>query len=62
MYIVVYQLLVQTCKHAPVVEGEKRTLYEEDGSETVSYKNFTTLWIHILTLPREHAVCSLHTF
>ncbi|XP_067947444.1 DNA-dependent protein kinase catalytic subunit-like [Watersipora subatra] len=47
-----YQLLLQSCMHAPVVEGERAASYTE-GTEVVSYKSFTSLWIHILTLSQE---------
>lgn len=56
LVVLVYQVLLQTCIHPPVVEGERKSLYAEDGSEVVTYKSFTSLWTHMLTLPRDHAV------
>lgn len=57
-----YQVLLQTCIHPPVVEGEQKRAHADDGTAGVTYKSFTSLWSHILTLPREHAVRLLSVY
>jgi len=51
----VYQVLLRTCMHDPVIEGESLSILSEDGNKKISYKDYTQLWADLLS-PRKYTV------
>ncbi|KAF6019588.1 PRKDC [Bugula neritina] len=49
----VYQVLLRTCMHDPVIEGESLSILSEDGNKKISYKDYTQLWADLLS-PRKY--------